>query len=360
MYDNSLLTIEGGETFGQIYAGGGSQVEIRGGRLGDGLYVGEGGRALLRGSDFRIDGEPIFADSWGSIETVDLPARGVLSSLFADGTPFAFTSSEGDWFAPGTLRVSTSLFLPFPRNINWPWLPTSLPRGLRPGEKLTLATGKQVGANFTAGWDSELTIAGGEIGENFEAIGAQVNLLEGSIGDNMDALFGTELNVRGGTIGYGLEAHRGSVVNISGGRVPEFTARTGSAVNITGGTLGVTVDGDYRSGNITLEEGGDLHLTGTDFRLGGNPVEGLEPGSSVVLHWDDRSYLNVTLDGTLADSSPFLAYVTNSPDRFIADWQRGGGLAITLTLTVPGDFDGNLVVDAADYTIWRDNLGGKI
>ena len=30
------------------------------------------------------------------------------------------------------------------------------------------------------------------------------------------------------------------------------------------------------------------------------------------------------------------------------------------TATVPGDFDGNLVVDAADYTVWRNNLGSEM
>jgi hypothetical protein len=361
VYDSSSLTLMGGETFGRISAGGGSQVDISGGRLGDGLFVGEGGRATLRGFDFRIDGEPIFGDSsdWFATATVDLPARGVLSGVFADGTPFAFTSSDGDWFAPGTLQVSTSLFPRLPRDIRFPLLPMSPPRGLRPGEKLTLAAGEQVGANFTAGWGSELTIAGGEIGENFEAIGAQVNLLRGSIGGNMDALFGTEFNVLGGAIDHGLEAHRGSVVNISGGTVQEIAVRSGSTVNITGGTLGALVDGEFYFGRIALEGGSNLHLTGVDFQRGGNPIEGLEPGSSVVLRWDDRPYVDMRLDGTLADGSPFSVNISSFPVGSPAEWQYGDGPTVTLTATVPGDFDGNLVVDAADYTVWRHNLGGK-
>ena len=35
-------------------------------------------------------------------------------------------------------------------------------------------------------------------------------------------------------------------------------------------------------------------------------------------------------------------------------------LSITGTATgVPGDYNGNNVVDAADYTVWRDNVGGS-
>ncbi len=95
LYDSSL-TMEGGETFGPIYTNANSQVELRGGRLGDGLFVGEGGRVTLRGSDFRIDGVPILLDPWGATANVDLPARSVLSGVFAGGIPFAFTSSDGD------------------------------------------------------------------------------------------------------------------------------------------------------------------------------------------------------------------------------------------------------------------------
>jgi len=50
----------------------------------------------------------------------------------------------------------------------------------------------------------------------FEAVGTEVNLVDGVIGNDMDAMFGAKIIVTGGTIGYGLEAHRGSAINIDG------------------------------------------------------------------------------------------------------------------------------------------------
>jgi hypothetical protein len=175
----------------------------------------------------------------------------------------------------------------------------------------------------------------------------------------MDAMFGTVLNVGGGTIDYGFAAHRGSNVNISGGNVLGITARSGSTVNITGGTIGTAIDGVLPWGQISLEAGSELHITGTDLQLDGNPIEGLEPGATVNLRRDDHPYLSTALSGTLADGSPLLLYISNYPQWDSAGWQYGEPAAVTLTAMLPGDFDGNLVVDAADYTVWRDNLGSK-
>jgi hypothetical protein len=174
----------------------------------------------------------------------------------------------------------------------------------------------------------------------------------------MDAMFGTVVNVRGGVIDFGLEAHRGSVVNMSGGVLRNLVARAGSTVNVTGGMMGEMLYGDYLLAQVTLEGGSQLHLTGTEFRLEGEPVAGLEPGSSVVLQLDAKQWFDTNLEGTLADGSPLRMYIVNYTYDS-AEWQHVGTLAITFTATMPGDFDGNLVVDAADYTVWRENLGGK-
>ncbi len=302
----SSVTVEGGNVSG-IDAHYDSQVELRGGRIGDEIYVSELGQATLRGSDFRVDGVPLAEDdSFGWYGTLDIPQGAVLSGVFADGTPFAFTSSEGDRFAPGTLQINSSRYFIRPRGITSILFPPVLPAGLKPGETLTLETGDDVGTNFTAGWDSTLIINGGEVGENFEAVGATVNLLAGSIGIDMDALFGTEFNVLGGTVGHSFQAHRGSVVNISGGSLEELTALAGSLVNITGGSLGGYAGTD--SIVISLHAGSTLHITGSDFLLGGEPIEGLEPGSSLALDWNDRAYSS-SLTGRLADGSPIDAYL---------------------------------------------------
>lgn len=361
LYDGSSLTMTGGKTGEEISAYGNSRIEISGGQLGDGLYVSEGAQVLLRGSDVRIDGEPIDGDSlsslFGSTHEIDIPLRSVLSGVFSDGTPFAFTSSDGDTFSPGTLTVASG-WRPFLPGISIGF-PRPVPQeGLRPGEELMLMNGDQVGSNFTAGWDGELTVAGGEIGDNFEAVGAVVNIVDGTIGNGMDAMFGTEVNLTGGVIGYDFEAHRGSVVNIVGGSIPEIVTRAGSVVNISGGRLGEYYEGEfYYNGDIDVELGSELHVTGTDFYLDGNPIEGLEPGESVMLEWDDQSYLSFSLQANLQDGSPFKTWVDRLSYGRVDDLQAGDVFTLRLTAALPGDFDGNELVDAADLAKWQTRFG---
>lgn len=284
--------------------------------------------ATLNGTDFRIDGEPIGNDDSYAVAAVDLPSGAVLSGVLADGTPFALTSSDGDHFT-GTLQVSSDNYL-LPRDILPLIAPTS-PTGLYPGEKLTLEAGQNVGANFTAGWGSELTINGEKIGKNFEAVGAKVSLLDGAIDENMDVMFGSEFNMLGGAIGQGLQAHRGSVVNISGGTVSEISARSGSVVNVTGGTIGKYFDGNDAA-LISLEAGSELRVTGTDFFLDGIPLVGMEAGNSIVLEWDEPPGRDLSLSARLADGSPFTAYISNGSWSTPYDWQFDGPSTITLTM----------------------------
>jgi len=53
--------------------------------------------------------------------------------------------------------------------------------------------------------------------------------------------------------------------------------RAGNEVNITGGTFGKYADGEYNPGSMDLETRSALHVTGTDFWLGGNPIEIFRP-----------------------------------------------------------------------------------
>ena len=137
-------------------------------------------------------------------------------------------------------------------------------------------------------------------------------------------------------------------------------ARAGSTINITGGVWGESIAGDSDYGHIWLERGSELHLTGTDFLLDGHPIKGLEPGTAVVLEWMDQKYVDVWLTGRLLDGSPFSADISTLPWSSPADWQSDGALAITLTAALPGDFDGNHIVDATDLAIWQTQYGSTV
>lgn len=330
VYEGAVLSIEGGTIRDEISVYRGT-VNISGGRLGDGLYVYQGGHARLSGADFRIDGVPISIETPGRYTDVVLPQDSVLSGVFSDGTPFAFTSSDGDILQAGTLQISTSSFLPATLGSNVSWSNANPLKGLLPSKELTLAEGESIGANFTAGWESSLTIDGGEIGDNFEAVGAIVTLREGSIGNDMDVLFGTKLNVEGGTIGRGLQAHRGSIVNISGGTVSEISARSGSTINLIGGSLG----------RVSMEAGSEIHIMGNEFLLNRMPIEGFNLGDSIVLDWDDIANSNSSLlssfgsslSAVLLDGSPFTLSESFSlfPPNLLGDWESGGPVSIRLT-----------------------------
>ncbi|MCA9238859.1 MAG: hypothetical protein KDA37_01610, partial [Planctomycetales bacterium] len=285
------------------------------------------------GTDFRIDGEALHAEDFNNVTPVDLPRGAVLSGVFSDGTPFAFTSDEGDYFAPGALRVSSNRYLLSPASILLPFGDYVPPRGLLPGQSLTLNPAQNVGDNFTAGWASDLTVAGGSVGQNFEAVGTHVTLADGSIGEDMDVLFGSVLDITGGTIGDGLEAHRGSTVNIAGGTVQQILAKVGSTVNLSGGTHGRTTDDWLR---IDLEPGSTLHVFGTNLLVDGRPVEGLAENGTITLSWEDRRYYSWAITGELLDGSPFRASVYYELLPASSGAEDLGLPTITLTLATAG------------------------
>ena len=121
---------------------------------------------------------------------------------------------------------------------------------------------------------------------------------------------------------------------------------SGGTANISGGTFTTA------SQTITAVAGSRLNLIGTEFLVNGQQIGGLIYGTT--LEMDTRG---MTLSGILADGSP-LSVDLNSTDPFPAQGDFIDPAALlTIRLIIPGDFNLNGIVDAADYTIWRDNLG---
>ncbi|HEY3393985.1 MAG TPA: hypothetical protein VGK58_14830, partial [Lacipirellulaceae bacterium] len=137
--------------------------------------------------------------------------------------------------------------------------------------------------------------------------------------------------------------------------------------NQTGGgpttvASGATISGTGTlSGNLELEEGASFAAqfdTGTidplaimgDFNLGalGNTLNVM--GSGVGASWVIATYTG-TLTGTFENVTP--GYAVN--------YGTGMNSQVTLTLGgtvgVPGDYNQNGIVDAADYVIWRKKVG---
>ncbi len=161
---------------------------------------------------------------------------------------------------------------------------------------------------------AEVDISGGTVGNDFDAFfGSTVNISGGTVGDAFDALSGSTVNISGGSVGKTFSALAGSAVNISGGSVGEwFDALDGSTVNIEGGTVGslfsagdgstVNISGGAFSDRFVMYSNATVDISGVDFAINGVPLAGLDNiGDRVGVDLADGQVLS----GTFANGTPF-------------------------------------------------------
>jgi hypothetical protein len=198
-----------------IFSGGG-QVNLSGGAVGDDFDVLQTARITISGFDFQINGVPVAGlDAVGSSMPLDVPAGSLVSGVLADGTPFAFHSTDGDHFEPGSLTLSRSeVAAPGPAMIHLPV--DDAPLGIRAGQLLVVDMDGALPAHFNAGAGAKLSVVGGAAGENLEAVGAKVAVSGGSVGQQFDAFDGSLVVFAGGSIGDAFHAFAGSSVQLFG------------------------------------------------------------------------------------------------------------------------------------------------
>jgi hypothetical protein len=227
--------------------------------------------------------------------------------------------------------------------------------------------GGEIGNNFGAGWGSVVTIEGGRVGKNFEAVGSQVVIAGGSLGEGFDAFHGSVVNVTGGSFGERSEFRQTS----------DFTAHSGSVVTISGGSFGP---------GLHAAAGSEVHLVGAAFFLNGLPVEGLTPGQTLEITTRGARFdYETMLTGILLDGSEFSFHLNSDPsdnypysDYFDADARLTitqvltadfngdgvvdandlGGWTTSFAAGAAGDSDGDLDTDGADFLAWQRQLGG--
>jgi hypothetical protein len=244
----STIRISGGYVGNFFWAHSDSTVHISGGTIGQGVRAGS--RFDVYGGEFRLDGQLIEGlDGEGKAKVFNLPPLSVLSGILADGTPFAFTGSQlsYDEIHDGNLVLHSQALPPTgSASISVPIVPA--PRGLRAGQTLTVAEGGVIADNFNASWGSTVNITGGEVGERFEAIGADITISGGNVGRAFAALFGSTINITGGRLGQYFIATRGAVINMSGGTIDrDAVAGKGSVFNISGGHINSSFSADEES-----------------------------------------------------------------------------------------------------------------
>lgn len=342
----------------------GSIVDVAGGAIGFDFDIEEGSDAELIGGEFRLNGEA-FTGS-----TLTLGENDVFTATLADGSSHIFAGNRSDDITGLKLvPVSLPTLDLTPRVINT--ADHGRPSGLRAGQTLTVQEGGVLGNYFEMIEGSTLTIDGGILGENAAVLGGTinlnsgrinralvggvdsvVNLAGGSTGNQFEAQAGSTFNISGGDIGSGFTALEGSVINISGGTFDEELVADGGTLNITGGDLGpdfevnsgsvVNISGGTIGTDVRFEFGSQINLLGTGFMIGGSPV--VLSGQNFANAASDS-----VLSGVFADGTPFS--FDFSEDDLLSS---GARLTLSTPFAIPGDYNSDGSVDAADYTVWRD------
>jgi hypothetical protein len=158
-----------------------------------------------------------------------------------------------------------------------------------------------------------------------------------------------------GTLG-GSGVVQGDVNNLgsamSPGNSPGMLTVDGNYNQASGGTLAIEIGGTQPGvEHDVLNVLGEASLAGT---LSVSLIDGFTPGGGdtfkVLTAAGELTDLGLTLGGPAAGSFTMSVDTTND---WIMLMTAGGGGGLS------GDYNGNSVVDAADYTIFRDNLGGN-
>jgi hypothetical protein len=229
------------------------------------------------------------------------------------------------------------------------------------------------GSVFNLAAGKSLTIDGGTADfKSFDITGTTVVFLRGALSYAGDLLVGT-----GGPLGANLTLDNSRQLGLSGttsidiGRTLAITGgalQTGSLVN--NGTLALNT-GAFATETAILGVGGTLSIglggttRNTQFGaivatgavdLAGSLVVTLKSFAPAV--GDSFDILDGALSGTFSTLSLPVLAVGRTWDT--SNLYTIGVLKVVASAAVPGDYDGNGMVDAADYTVWRDTLGAAI
>lgn len=289
---NAVVNMTGG-SIGSFTGEQGSTLNMSGGALGQNVYTYAGSSVTLIG-EFKLNGVPIPGlDVIGNTVPLNLPAGSMLSGVLTDGTPFAYSSFDGDSFLDGTLKLKRTAVAPIVAGVI-DLEDDPAPLGIRSGQTLIVSANTALAQHFVAGEGSSVVISGGQVGQNLEAVGAHVSVTGGSVGNWLGAFQGSTIEISGGGVSDGMNAFAGSVVNVSGGQIGEqFRVYAGGTLNLSGGRIG---------DRFISDAGSAVAISGAELRLDGQLLSGLDAaGSTVPINIPAGSVLS----GTLTDGSPF-------------------------------------------------------
>ncbi|QDT67276.1 hypothetical protein MalM25_01730 [Planctomycetes bacterium MalM25] len=245
-----------------------------------------------------------------------------------------------------------------------------------PGAPGVTITGGTIGPVTTAN-NPRFQISGGEFTGVVEVLNdSQFNISGGDFADLRVNIL-NDINVAGGSFeAVDLNAI-GMRANISGGSFGDspFVVRSRAEANITGGAFGnnfqiesngtATISGGTFAADFDVDDNGTLNLVVTQVL-----IDGVDRTSEVALvnaagqdFEIDRLAPPMLLEGLFTDGSPF-AFAFQPEGPMLADEVSTLDPNSTIRLIVgpaqlDGDFNADGVVDAADYTVWRDHQGER-
>ncbi|CAE7240131.1 unnamed protein product [Symbiodinium sp. CCMP2456] len=335
----SVLSVTGGSIGTKFNAFEGSQVTLAGGSVGPDFQTMEGSYVELLGANFQLNGQ----DYLGSEITLD-DQGGVLdvfSGILSDGSPFIFSPEAnplGDMLrAVKVTRTPLPAADLTPRVLAAPL--QDEPNGLRPGQTMTIVEGGELPDNFTAigatlnvtggrvgsfaeVLDSTVRISGGEVDNWFQAHNSEVEIIGGKVGAQFSAFPGTRVTIDGASVG-GLRVYKNASAEITGG------AEIESSVQVLSGEL-TLIDGHIRGGlsgagklsilGGTIEQ--TLKINSGEADIFGGSFEGLFFVNNAIVTIKDGRF-----DGRLLTSS--LSRIDIENGAFSRDiWNRKGTINI--------------------------------
>ena len=266
-YSGSVVNIHGGRVGSLFTAKSGSNILIDGGYIDDNSSFEAGSSVAIYGSNFKIDNVPVAGlDVLGNAVAVNVPEGSFVTGILPDGSVAAFDGN----FADGTLTLHAASVPSSPQTVfNIPSDPA--PAGLREGQVLNLADGGVIDTDLIA-TSATLNIDGGSIGYQSKIYNSDVNFNAGQV--NARIYKDTNVNMTGGLL------------------LSQFY--DGASLDLHGGI----VDDDF-----IVRDGASISIHGSDFRLNGTPVAGLETiGETLPVNIGDGAVLT----GVLEDGSVFL------------------------------------------------------
>ncbi len=220
------------------------------GAFGDAFSAEEGSLVTIYGDEFLLNGTEVL-DTTLKLQDPD----DILTGTLKDGSPFiiaAATSASSD----GVVFKRSSL----PELNTTPIMVDSelSPNGLRRGQRLTLTDGGELPRNFNV-VGAELEIIGGSVDLGLRAADSRMEISGGTV-QGLRAFDESVVHVRGGLLEDRIHVHTGSQLSIGGGQVGTVGG-SNTSINIESGGL-VSVTGAELIGSIIANDGGYLNVSG--------------------------------------------------------------------------------------------------